>query len=94
MSLASFRQLELITISSDPILRRRNNFALNDFVKVDKRISSNNLKEPNLIKTISIKDEEHVPAVEIRNVYYSFGTSKKVIHALRGIDLTVPEGAM
>jgi hypothetical protein len=94
VSLASFRQLELIAINSEPILRHRSNFALNDFVKVDKKISSNSLKEPNLVKTICIKDEERIPAVEIRNVYYSYGKRKKVVNALRGINLTVPEGAM
>ncbi|CAG2122164.1 unnamed protein product, partial [Medioppia subpectinata] len=35
-----------------------------------------------------------VAAVEIVNAYYSYGKKKKVVNALQGISLTVPEGSI
>ena len=33
-------------------------------------------------------------AVMVRNAHFQYGKGKKVVNALRGIDLTVPEGGM
>lgn len=87
VSLASFRQLNVNTNASEahPVLRRT--FTPNAFVEV-REINATNLE------AICLKEVEDLPAVEIKNAYYTYGKKKKVVNALQGINLTVPEGGI
>lgn len=94
VSLASFRQLEVNVTkrrqSSNELLEINKTNSVSVNVITDKVILEDS---PNLIQTICIEDEP-IHAVQIRNAYYTYGKKKKVVNALRGINLTVPEGAI
>lgn len=47
-----------------------------------------------LTPTISVVEAVKPQAVEVRGLTFTHGSGKKAVHALRGIDLTVPEGQM
>jgi len=88
VSLASFRQLDakvIKTNDSHPILAPTfATLALNEVTEINE----------SKLEAVCVKKVDDFPAVEVRDVYYSYGKKKKIVNALRGINLTVPEGGI
>ncbi|CAG2109369.1 unnamed protein product [Medioppia subpectinata] len=84
ISLASFRR----NVDTNGSIRR-----------IPEPIISDAIQEIEEIKDCDLeanceKQEPVVAAVEIVNAFYSYGKKKKVVNALQGISLTVPEGSI
>ena len=87
--MASFRPLDSNVLSngcdSRPIMRS----AITSSPQIDFQT-----KDSMDLQSVCVKQVDDIPAVEVREVYYTYGQKKKLVTALRGINLTVPEGGM
>ncbi|CAG2184149.1 unnamed protein product, partial [Oppiella nova] len=78
---------------------RRNVDTNESLRKIQRSLSHNSCKDVNETKGDDVEasleiQRQDIPAVEITNAFYSYGKKKKVVNALQGINLTVPEGAI